>query len=159
MTLQGDDPMALDPIVVRDAQDSDAEAVVRLIQELAEHEGWPSPITPETVVKYLATPGNGLILAQCGDDICGLLSYSIQANLYHAAAIGHIDELVVSGERRGQGVGSALMTELMDRLRHLGCAEVSVTVMPENLHAQKFYRAHGLVEEVISLEKHFEEKP
>lgn len=148
--------MTHDLIQVRDAQTGDAEAVVRLIQELAEHEGWPSPITPEAVVSYLATPGSGLILSQSGGEVCGLLSYSIQANLYHAANIGHIDELVVSGRKRGQGIGSALMTELLGRLQRMGCAEVSVTVMPENLRAQKFYRSHGLVEEVISLEKHFE---
>jgi ribosomal protein S18 acetylase RimI-like enzyme len=45
------------------------------------------------------------------------------------------------------GVGSALMSELLIRLEAMGCAEVSVTTMADNLDVQRFYRSHGMVDE------------
>jgi len=38
---------------------------------------------------------------------------------------------------RGRGVGGALMNELLRRLPFQGCAEVSVTTMPDNVRAQR----------------------
>jgi ribosomal protein S18 acetylase RimI-like enzyme len=55
---------------------------------------------------------------------------------------------------RGRGVGGALMNELLRRLPFQGCAEVSVTTMPGNVRAQRFYRSHGLVDQAVFLEKH-----
>jgi len=39
-------------------------------------------------------------------------------------------------------------------MESLGCAEVSVSTMPDNVDALQFYKAHGLVDEAILLEKH-----
>jgi len=58
--------------------------------------------------------------------------------------------------RRGQGVGSALLTKLLSRLTTADCVEVSVAAMPTNTRAIKFYRAHRLAEEAVCLEKHFQ---
>jgi ribosomal protein S18 acetylase RimI-like enzyme len=78
----------------------------------------------------------------------------IRPNLYHAANSALIEELVVRESARGRGVGGALMSELLRRLSAQGCAEVSVTTMPDNDGAIRFYRSHGLVDEAVFLEKH-----
>jgi ribosomal protein S18 acetylase RimI-like enzyme len=85
----------------------------------------------------------------------GVLTYSVRPDLYHAAPTGLIEELVVRQSMRGQGVGGALLDELFSRLTALGCAEVSVTTMPDNAAAIEFYKAHGLTDEALFLEKHF----
>jgi ribosomal protein S18 acetylase RimI-like enzyme len=66
-----------------------------------------------------------------------------------------IEELVVSANWRGHGIGSALMNALLRHLRKQGCAEVSVTTMPDNAGAIRFYQSHGLTDEALYLEKHF----
>jgi len=96
-----------------------------------------------------------LVAEQAGSTI-GLLSYSIRPDLYHAAPTALIEELVVSASIRSQGVGSALFQAAEDYLREAGCVEISVSVMPDNLRAIKFYRLHGLTDEVVYLEKHLE---
>src|SRR5512143_3460418 len=133
-------------ITVRPAASTDAHAVVELIGELARNYGETSPITPAVVQEYLAFPGNNVLLAEEGGLVAGLLSYSLRPNLYHAANSALIEELVVRESARGQGVGSALMSELLRRLPSQDCAEVSVTTMPDNERAIRFYRSHGLVD-------------
>ena len=141
-------------ITVRPATSTDAPAIVELIGELARNYGETSPITQEFAREYLAFPGNSILLAEEEGRVAGLLSYSLRPNLYHAANSALIEELVVRASARGRGVGSALMSELLRRLPSQGCAEVSVTTMPDNDGAIRFYRSHGLVDEAVFLEKH-----
>jgi PhnO protein len=142
-------------IHVRDAQPGDAPHVVRLITDLARADGENSPITERYVSQYLSASGSRLLVAEVEGQVVGLLSYSVRPNLYHAADSGLIEELIVAEDRRGSGIGSALLAEALRRLESTGCAEVSVSTMPDNDGAQRFYRSHGLIEEAVFLEKHF----
>jgi len=61
---------------------------------------------------------------------------------------------VVDEQARGQGIGRRLVEELLARGRAEGWAEVSVSTMPENAGAQRFYRSLGLTDEAVYLERH-----
>ncbi len=139
---------------LRQAGLEDAACIVELIQQLAGSLGETSPLSQDYVLKYLAVPGNHILLAESQKKAIGLISYSIRPNLYHAGDSCLIEELVVHESQRGLGVGGALMEHLLAQLEALGVEEVSVSVMPENLDALKFYRRYGLTDEAIFLEKH-----
>jgi ribosomal protein S18 acetylase RimI-like enzyme len=142
-------------IHVRDARSGDEHTIVNLLRDLAEATGGETQITDEYVRSYLSHPGSYILLSEAEDHVVGLLSYSVRPGLYHAACSGLIEELVVRRSARGQGVGSALIAEVLRRLEALGCAEVSVSTLSDNEGALRFYRSHGLVDEAILLEKHF----
>ena len=142
-------------ITIREAAAEDTHSVTALITQLAAACGETTPVTDVYVRDYLATPGNKVLLAESRGQVVGLLSYSVRRDLYHAAGSCLIDELVVRDDARGRGVGSALVRELLARMEAIGCAEVSVTVLPCNAGAIRFYRAHGLTDEAVFLEKHF----
>jgi ribosomal protein S18 acetylase RimI-like enzyme len=141
--------------LVREAKNSDAAMIVQLIGELAATGGEHSPITEAYVAKYLASPVSRILLAEVQGQIAGLLSYSLRPDLYHAGDSCLVEELIVSEMFRGQGIGSALLMALMTRLEAAGCAEVSVSTMPDNVQAIHFYQKHGLTDEALFLEKHF----
>jgi ribosomal protein S18 acetylase RimI-like enzyme len=142
---------------IRAATPADAPAIVRLIGEHATSSGEQTPLTESYVATYLANSTSKILLAEVQSHVVGLLSYSIRPDLFHAGLSCMLEELIVEEAARGQGVGGALVTELFSRLVPLGCAEVSVTVMPDNHRAIKFYRTHGLIDEALYLEKHFEQ--
>jgi len=142
-------------VAVRDAEAQDAAIIADLVRDLAATAGEETPVTVAYVAKYLAAPTSRALLAEVGGQVAGLLTYSVRPDLYHAASTCLIEELIVREEMRGQGVGSALLDELFSRLTALGCAEVSVTTLPGNTRAIEFYKAHGLTDEAIFLEKHF----
>jgi ribosomal protein S18 acetylase RimI-like enzyme len=138
----------------RDVTADDAPAVVALVHELAASERDTSPLSEAYVSEYLSHPGSGLLLAEEDGQAIGLLGYWVRPDLYHAGPGGLIELLIVHGPRRGQGVGNALISAFLDRAQRLGCIEVSVTTGMENHAAQRLYRAHGLVDEALLLEKH-----
>jgi GNAT superfamily N-acetyltransferase len=141
--------------IIRDAQSADAAEIAALIAELAQAIGETSPITPAFVHTYLAFPGSHILLADTQGQIAAMLSYSIRPNLYHSGDTALIEELIVREAWRGQGLGGRLLEAALARFETLGCAEVAVTTLPENDGAIRFYRAHGLVDEAVYLEKHF----
>jgi ribosomal protein S18 acetylase RimI-like enzyme len=140
-------------LILREANRDDAAVIVRLVRELADEEG--SDLTETYAAEHLSFPGCGVLLAEVDGKVAGLLAYSVRSDLYHASPTCLIEELIVQEAYRGQGVGGALVEELFRRARIQGCAEVSVTTMPDNHRAIKFYRSHGLVDEAVYLEKHF----
>ena len=142
-------------IHVREAGQGDEYAIVSLFQEFAETSGDTSPLTEEFVREYMTSPGSHILLAERDGQPIGVLSYSIQPDLYHAGPAALIEVLFVQGPVQGRGVGSALMTDLFGRLARVGCVVVSVGAMPDNVRAIRFYQAHGLVDEAVLLEKHF----
>ena len=141
--------------IIREAEPKDAPVIVQLIAALAASSSEHSPLTESYVLGYLSTSAGTILLAELQGNIVGMLSYSLRPDLYHAAKSCLIEELVVCDDKRGQGVGSALIAELYSRLSSQDCAEVSLAVMPDNTGAIRFYKRHGLTDEAIFLENHF----
>lgn len=57
---------------------------------------------------------------------------------------GHIGRMAVLKEARNRGVGALMLEKLTDKARELGFAEVALSAQ---IHASRFYRRHGFVEE------------
>ncbi|MCE5209782.1 MAG: GNAT family N-acetyltransferase [Chloroflexi bacterium] len=142
-------------IQIRDAVKQDAAEVVRLVRVLADDDDETSEVSEEFVHEYLVYPGCGILLAQESKDVLGLLSYSVRPNLYHAGNCCLIEELVVDATARSRGIGGMLVSAIMEKAGKAGCAEISVSTMPDNGGAIRFYRKHGFGDEAVYLERHF----
>jgi len=147
------------PYTIRDACAPDAFAILELIQTLAADDGLDTPLDVAYMEYFLAQPKCHVLLADFHGEILGLLSYLLRPDLFHGGDTAYIAELVVSEKARNQGVGSALMEILFRRLESMGVPEVSVSTMPDNAGAIKFYKRHGMVDEAVYLEKHFSYLP
>ncbi len=139
---------------IRDANAQDAQAIVELIQEMARGAGETSSLTPDYVQSYLSYPVGSVLLAIQDGQVLGLLSYSVRPDLYHAGNCGLIEEIVVRGDARRKGVGSALIEAVLERARNGHWAEVGLGVMPDNEQAIKLYKKLGFTDEAILLEQH-----
>jgi [ribosomal protein S18]-alanine N-acetyltransferase len=141
---------------VRDALQADAAAIVSLIAELADSEHWPLELTEDYVPTYLAFPGTRVLLAERDGKAVGLLAYCIRPGLFHAGDIGCVDELVVATAARRSGVATQLLEAAIARMTGQGCREISLSTGFDNAEAQRLYRALGLTEESLLLERHLQ---
>jgi ribosomal protein S18 acetylase RimI-like enzyme len=142
-------------LLLHQADPGEATSIATLIRQLAEDIGETSPVTEAYARQYLLGKDQTVLLAEFKGQVVGLLSYSVRRDLYHAGETALIEELVVDREYRGQGIGSALMDLLLERLQGLGCKEVSVTTLPGNERAICFYKKHRLTDRAVLLERHF----
>jgi ribosomal protein S18 acetylase RimI-like enzyme len=139
---------------LRQAGPGDEPGIVALVRELAATGSWQTPLTEEFARVYLAAPGCTVLLAEKGGQVCGLLSYNVRPNLFHAGDTALIEELVVREADRGRGVAHALTDAFLQATAARGCVEVSVSTMLDNERARLFYRAHGFDDEALFLERH-----
>jgi len=143
------------PVTIRQACPGDESAIAGLVREMAEGEGDVSAVDEHYVRHFLASPASGALLALDGDDAIGLLSYAMVPGLFHTSDSGLIELLVVTGARRGEGIGRRLVETALRVFEEAGCAEASVSTGAENETAQKLYADAGLTEASVLLEKHF----
>jgi ribosomal protein S18 acetylase RimI-like enzyme len=142
-------------VSIRHAGPGDEAAIVRLVKEMAAGEEDDSPVDEHYVRHFLASPVSGALLAWDVKEAVGVLSYCMTPGLFHAADSGLIELLVVTGARRGEGIGRALVDTALHVFREAGCAEASVSTGEANDPAQHVYREAGLTETSLLLEKHF----
>jgi ribosomal protein S18 acetylase RimI-like enzyme len=59
---------------------------------------------------------------------------------------GFIKDIVVAPEARDKGIGARLLSAAFAEFQQRGLAHVDLKVEASNVHAQRFYRWHGMVE-------------
>ncbi|MEV6108644.1 GNAT family N-acetyltransferase [Streptomyces sp. NPDC051940] len=137
-------------IVIREAVLSDTEAV-RAVGLAA----WPPTYTPlagaEYVEKCLAVwwssestargiAAGNVLVAEDGDRIVGM------AGLGDKDGVPVLWKLYVLPSHHGGGVGSALMTAVVDRVKSSGADRLRLEYMAGNDRAAAFYAARGFTE-------------
>jgi GNAT superfamily N-acetyltransferase len=141
--------------LVRDAGIADAQVVVALIRELGEMDGDYAGLDVEDVKQFLDIPANTILLAEEGDQVLGLLSYTVSFDLWHAGNCCLIRELIIHSGSRQKGLGGLLLEEVFRRAERDGWIEVSVSTGLNNSPAIAFYKKHGMTDEAVLLERHF----
>lgn len=58
---------------------------------------------------------------------------------------GHITNIAVREDRRGEGIGNGLTEALMRYAANLGCVYMTLEVRKSNERAQKLYASHGFI--------------
>jgi len=65
----------------------------------------------------------------------------------------HVDDLIVAGRYRGQGIGAQLLKEITDYARKQGFISIELNVLAANTEAQAFYRSQGFEDYELVLRK------
>ena len=75
------------------------------------------------------------IAAMDGDEIVGLITYRVSGD---TCEITSLDSL-----REGQGIGTALLEQVIALAREKNCLKVSLITTNDNIHAIQFYQKRG----------------
>ncbi len=133
--------------MIRKAADSDAAAVFALYRELAgayevrDEEGQRQ----EKLWREVAADQRQTVLvAEQGGAIVGTLTLLILPNLgHHGQPWAAVENVVVTGGLRGQGIGRAMLTEAARIARGLNCYKLVLSTNIVRHGAHEFYRRLG----------------
>ena len=128
----------------RRAQRSDATVAARLLHDFNTEFDAASPgveVLSARLRTLLATPGTVAYLV--GEPAAGIALVTLRTNVWFDGAVALLDELYVQPDRRGQGLGSALIAALMGDAEALGIATIEILVDAPDVDAQRFYERHG----------------
>ena len=122
-------------VVLRPMAGNDVPAVAKLEVALFGEEAW----SPDMLASELAgEPGKYYLVAAEDGVIAGYAGML-------ATGGGQADVLTVgvAQDRWGEGIGAALLENLLTEAARRGCTEVFLEVRTDNDRAQRLYRRHG----------------
>jgi len=124
-------------VVLRPMAGNDVPAVAKLEMALFGEEAW----SPDMLASELAgEPGKYYLVAAEDGVIAGYAGML-------ATGGGQADVLTVgvAQDRWGEGIGAALLENLLTEAARRGCTEVFLEVRTDNDRAQRLYRRYGFV--------------
>jgi len=131
-------------VAIRDARPEDAQALVRLIEQL----GYPT--SPDAVGRRVAllasSPADRLVVAELEGQVVGLASLHISLSVEYVKPAAKLSAIVVDSDYRRRGIGEALVTAMEADARARGCCLVFLTTAEPRRDAQAFYRRVGFEE-------------
>jgi GNAT superfamily N-acetyltransferase len=136
-------PMAADPRARRGTVD-DAHAIAGLLDDFNTEFDEPSPGVEvlETRLGALLAEDRTFALISGAPPVAVAL-VTLRPNVWYAGQVALLDELYVVPERRGQGIGSALVTLLLSTARAMSVDLVEINVDEGDVDARRFYERHG----------------
>jgi ribosomal-protein-alanine acetyltransferase len=123
------------PAVLRDATPDDLAAIMTLEHRLFPGDAWSSAM----MAAELAAPHTRYLVAEAAGDVVGYAGLSVLPGSPQA----DIQTIGVDAPYRRLGVGTALLTALLDEAERRGATEVLLEVRADNPSAQALYARHG----------------
>jgi GNAT superfamily N-acetyltransferase len=135
-----------DPLIsVRDARESDAPEIARLLGQL----GYPSTAAEvaERLAYWFGDPYSKVLVAGSAGRLAGSMSLHAIPYLERTGRMARIESLVVDAGLRGGGVGRLLVSAGEDIARQWGCVTMEVTSSRRRDDAHAFYQRLGYTDQ------------
>ncbi len=129
-------------IIVRPAVKADMEAMVVLLEQLFAIE---KDFTPDALCQrkglalLLAGQTSVILVAQVEEKVVGMASMQCLISTAQGGPAGLVEDVVVDGEWRGQGLGRRLLQALEDHARSVGLTRLQLLADRQNQPALDFY--------------------
>jgi GNAT superfamily N-acetyltransferase len=135
------DGPAVSEVAVRPATPADAATVAALLGHL----GYPAPAgaIPARLVRMRAKGDAEALVAAIASDVVGLATVHARDVLHHDVPVVQLTALVVPPERRGLGVGRALVDAVLAWAAARGADRLVVTTALHRAEAPRFYERLG----------------
>ena len=132
---------------IREGKIGDVPGILDLINELAAFEKLPNEV--EISVEDLIRDGFSLqpkfktfVAVEPDDTVIGMALFYERYSTWKCRII-HLEDLMVTREKRGIGAGRALYTSVLKYAFSMGCKRVSWEVLDWNTGAIQFYESTG----------------
>ena len=148
-------------VTIRDASAADRAEIVRLMDEMKAHHRAFNPREArfrveagdleDFVAGAIADPEVAVLVAEGGDRLLAFVQFRLVEKSWGKSC--EVDLLSVDEERRGGGLGAAVMDAVEERARAAGAAGVRLAVSLGNDGAMRFYERLGYERSSIRLGK------
>lgn len=127
----------------RTATADDAGLIARLLADFNDEYGDPRPPVEQLAARLRELMTSGDTAVALADDDLGVAVLRLRPNLWSTAREAYLAELYVIPDRRGQGLGRALLAHTLALARELGCDRIELGTSEDDVAARKVYEKAG----------------
>ena len=131
---------------IRNAEERDVNSIYRLVLLLAEYEKMSDLVTgsEEDMYKLLFESGVGhCLVAEENGEIIGIALWFYNLSTFKCRKGIYLEDLFVLPEKRGSGVGTALLKALCKLAKDENCGRLEWSCLDWNTPSLKFYGSLG----------------
>lgn len=133
--------------LVRVCARGEAGVAAQLLHDFNTEFDTPTPQVAELAARLGDLVGrDDLEVLLAGDPAVGVAVTTFRPSVWDDGPVALLEELYVRPDRRGEGIGAALLETATDRARERGVTYFEINVDEGDIDAQRFYRAHGFTE-------------
>jgi len=125
-------------LAAESADDALCAGVAALVPQLSSSAAAP---TREVLARIVADPATTLFVARDGDRVVGMLTLALFE--IPTGVRAWIEDVVVDGAARSQGVAAGLVQAALDRAAAAGARTVDLTSRPDREAANRLYQRMG----------------
>jgi ribosomal protein S18 acetylase RimI-like enzyme len=147
---------------IRIAQEKDVESIVDLAGQfedyLDELESTPEEerISKEKLKSVLlegfTDPKHIILVVEEESKLIGVSDFWIYPEFIHGGRSAYLNNLFITKQFRRVGIGSKLFSETIKKAKEMDAVAMHISVLPENIIAQNFYRKNGINWEIKMFE-------
>jgi ribosomal protein S18 acetylase RimI-like enzyme len=133
-------------IKIRKAQLHDLKPMAKLLEELFSIEDdfrVNFDLQYQALTLLFHSKNATLLVAKINNKVVGMLTMQLLISTAMGGSVGLIEDMIVTDEYRGCGVGKTLMNALIEEANHLGYQRLSLGADVRNTPALKFYKPFG----------------
>jgi ribosomal protein S18 acetylase RimI-like enzyme len=148
---------------IRLGDERDIEEIIKLAFEfedyLDELESTPENerVSKDTIKNVLlegfSDPKHIFFVAEVEDKLIGFSDFWVYPEFIHGGHCAYLNNLYISKENRRVGIGSNLLSATIKKSKELGAVALHISVLPENVIAQNFYKKNGIDWQILMFEK------
>jgi len=130
--------------MVRTASPEDADHVAALLHDFNTEFDTPSPgaaALARRLRALLATEHTIAVVAEIPP--VGVALITLRPNVWYDGGVALLDEMYVRPDRRGEGIGTAILEHAIELVRRRGAGLFEINVDEGDAGARRFYERHG----------------
>ncbi|MEN0022208.1 GNAT family N-acetyltransferase [Microbacterium sp. LWO14-1.2] len=129
---------------IRTATPDDAPRIAELLHAFNTEFDTATPgveVLTRRLRTLLAGPSTFAVLG--GEPAIGVALVTVRPNVWSDGPVALLDEMYVSPEERGGGIGGEILRVMVEACQRLGVAEIEINVDESDADTMRFYEAHG----------------
>ena len=128
--------------MIREAEAADGDAIQSLYRDLCPNA--PVKVLPERIEQIRNDPNNFLYVSEEDGNIYGTVFFTVCLSpLFGWQPFGVVENFVVEGQRRAQGIGTALIDHIFRVGREKHCFAIKLLSSSFRRDAHRFFENHG----------------
>ena len=147
---------------IRVAQEKDVESIVDLagqfedyldeLESTPQEERIPKEKLMSVLMEGFSDPKHIILVVEEESELIGLSDFWIYPEFIHGGHSAYLNNLFITEKFRRTGIGSKLFSETIKKAKEMDAVAMHISVLPENVIAQNFYRKNGIDWEIKMFE-------